>query len=912
MTDHEGQQFDNYRLIRLLGTGSFGKVYLAEHIYRKNQAPVAIKVLSQLPQDDLQNFLAEARITRLRHPNIVQVLDFGVEKHIPFIVMEYAPNGTLRQRHPKGTRVSLCTIVSYVKQIASALQYAHDERLVHRDIKPENLLIGEQNQILLSDFGLATIARSMSSQSVDQMAGTIAYMAPEQIQSHPHPASDQYSLGVVIYEWLCGERPFKGSFTEIAAKHTMVPPPPLHDKMPTITPEVEQIVMRALAKDSKQRFDSVSAFATTLEQACANTVEDATHSVHLEDVTAPALSSPQQPSTTPAIERTRKPTRLQVSQRKIALWLGAGLAIAAGGFTWQVSSHWLEFHPTPTPSLLLTTISIVIGILLGALATFAVVKSLPLLRILFGLIRQHIRPSLSVSMQSTQVRSLVRPMSQGSDISGNESPESLKRYPETQVGIQDFFISYTRADFSWAKWIKWHLDKAGYSTVLPPPEVRAGSDFEMEIQEAVKHAKRIIIVLSSNYFTTRGTQVTWIDTFQQKVIEEADKFLLVCVQECEHEFRKLLGSISYIDLSAENETDAQAILLARARGKGIELPVKPPFPGAIENTAPTFPGKGPVNISSSDWTSKTDIAFSSTTHALLVQQVYIAFTQNDWPEVIRKVDLLIKFAPDYLSPEVLLLQGKAFSEAGNKQRASQSIYAALALAAGKSQQLTLSEEYAAILVSSNQWNEVLRSTQEALSLAPENTNWLTLHQQSLAQLKATDKELLQAKPPFESSYTSSIPPMKSLEVFFSYSHMDKDMQFELEKFLSNLKRQHSIRGWYDGQIVAGTEWSQEIAKHLDLANIILLLVSQDFIASDYCYSIEMERAMERHERGEAHVIPIILRPAHWKETPIGKLQALPTGGKPITLWPDRDEAFLCVASDIRKVVDKLTRNRSLE
>jgi WD40 repeat protein len=356
MIDHQGQQFDNYRIIGPpLGVGSFGKVYLAEHIYRKNQAPVAIKVLSPLALDDLQNFLAEARTARLRHPNIVQVLDFGVEKHIPFIVMEYAPNGTLRQRHPKGTRVSLHTIVSYVKQIASALQYAHDERLVHRDIKPENLLIGEQNQILLSDFGLATIVRSMSSQSVDQMGGTIPYMAPEQIQSHPHPASDQYSLGVVVYEWLCGERPFKGSFTEIAAKHTMVPPPPLHDKMPTITPEVEQIVMRALAKDSKQRFESVSAFATMLEQACANTVEYVTHSVHLEDVTAPALSSPQQASTILGIDGTPKPTQSRISRRKIVLGLGTGLALvvaAAGGLTWlafEIQHRPPVLHQTPTP-----------------------------------------------------------------------------------------------------------------------------------------------------------------------------------------------------------------------------------------------------------------------------------------------------------------------------------------------------------------------------------------------------------------------------------------------------------------------------------------------------------------------------------------------------------------------------------
>jgi serine/threonine protein kinase len=376
MTDRQGQQLGSYQLIRLLGTGSFGEVYLAQHVYRTSEAPVAIKVLSPLTQDDLQSFLGEART--LKHPNIVQVVDFGIDKRIPFIVMEYAPNGTLRQRHPKGTRVSLSTIVSYVKQIASALQYAHDEQLVHRDIKPENMLIGEQNQILLSDFGLVTVTRSMQSQSVDQMAGTISYMAPEQIHNKPQRASDQYSLGVVVYEWLCGERPFQGTFTEIAIKQATVPPPPLCEKIPTIAPNIEQIVMRALAKDPKQRFDSVLAFANTLEQAYANTSEHVTQSVELEPlgrtswpvtqsveleplehtswpvnsepVAVPATGPSQLQNTTIAIDTPREPAQPRIARRKIVL-LGAGLVVGASGLTWLVLSHppSLGFGQTPTP-----------------------------------------------------------------------------------------------------------------------------------------------------------------------------------------------------------------------------------------------------------------------------------------------------------------------------------------------------------------------------------------------------------------------------------------------------------------------------------------------------------------------------------------------------------------------------------
>src|SRR5437660_6741070 len=133
MADWVGQQIGNYRLIRLLGEGGFAEVYLGEHIHLGTQA--AIKVLhTQLTSDDIEKFRLEARnIAHLVHPHIVRVLEFGVEGKTPFLVMDYASNGTLRERHPRGTPLTLVTIVSYVKQVASALQYAHDQRLIHRD-----------------------------------------------------------------------------------------------------------------------------------------------------------------------------------------------------------------------------------------------------------------------------------------------------------------------------------------------------------------------------------------------------------------------------------------------------------------------------------------------------------------------------------------------------------------------------------------------------------------------------------------------------------------------------------------------------------------------------------------------------------------------------------------------------------
>lgn len=266
----EGHQLGNYRLLHLLGRGGFADVYLGEHIYLETQA--AIKVLhTQLESDDVEHFRHEARIiARLVHPHIVRVLEFGVEDGTPFLVVDYAPNGTLRKRYPKGVALPLSQVVTYTSQIADALQYAHDQRVVHRDVKPENMLVGRRNEVLLSDFGIAIVSQTSryhNTQSMQDVAGTVAYMAPEQIQYQAVPASDQYSLAVVVYEWLTGERPFQGSFTEIAIKHSLATPPPLREKLPSLAPAVEEVIMKALAKEPKQRFPKIEEFALALEQA---------------------------------------------------------------------------------------------------------------------------------------------------------------------------------------------------------------------------------------------------------------------------------------------------------------------------------------------------------------------------------------------------------------------------------------------------------------------------------------------------------------------------------------------------------------------------------------------------------------------------------------------------------------------
>ncbi len=274
--DRVGQQLGNYRLLRLLGRGGFAEVYLGEHVYLKSYA--ALKVLHTVLRDEEQaGFLKEAQtLVRLTHPHIVRLFDFAIQDGTPFLVMEYAPNETLRQRHPAGSRLPLDAIIPYVQQVASALHYAHDQHLIHRDLKPENMLLNTRDEVLLSDFGLALLVPPSHPYSTHevarQVAGTSAYLAPEQLQGQPRPASDQYALGIVVYEWLCGTLPFFGTPIEIAAQHLSMPPRPLREFVPDLAPAIEAVVLQALEKEPQKRFNDVQDFAAALKQVYQDNV----------------------------------------------------------------------------------------------------------------------------------------------------------------------------------------------------------------------------------------------------------------------------------------------------------------------------------------------------------------------------------------------------------------------------------------------------------------------------------------------------------------------------------------------------------------------------------------------------------------------------------------------------------------
>ncbi len=265
-----GQQLGHYTLIRQLGQGGYASIYLGVHDYLHTH--VALKLLNHFltSEEDVKRFQMEARIlAHLRYRHIVRVLDFGVERSTPFLAMEYAPGGNLQQYFPQHRALPIGGILPVVLQIASALQYVHNQGLIHCDVKPENMLLGPRHEIWLGDFGIALTSSALGNKQfmTHELKGSANYMAPEQISGDPMPASDQYALAVMVYQWLSGQRLFEGTGLQVCLKHLSTPPPLLRDLVPSIPPTVERVVLKALAKYPSQRFAHIQEFAYALKQA---------------------------------------------------------------------------------------------------------------------------------------------------------------------------------------------------------------------------------------------------------------------------------------------------------------------------------------------------------------------------------------------------------------------------------------------------------------------------------------------------------------------------------------------------------------------------------------------------------------------------------------------------------------------
>lgn len=391
MVDRIGQQFGSYRLIRFLGQGGFAEVYLGEHIHLRSQ--VAVKVLhTRLIARQQEQFLREARtIASLDHPGIVQVLDCGVEHGVPFLIMTYAPHGSLRQLYPEGARLPIAAILSYVRPIASVLTYAHERKLIHRDIKPENILLDGNKEVLLSDFGIAVVSSSSTSPDTKEVAGTIAYMAPEQIMGKPRAASDQYALEIIVYEWLSGELPFRGTFLETCTQHLYAPPPSLCEKTPTLSPALEKVVFKALAKEPHQRFASVQEFVDALEECVKPSTP---HFYSTIQLAFPALSA----SSTPSSFSTISPLATVSTHRRLLWFCIAGLCLLIIMLSIFTPTLMQRFSSADQPSLI-------------SLAAHTYQQPL-------------IEPQLATPVPTTRVHSIPTPTSATSSHGAHPTPET--------------------------------------------------------------------------------------------------------------------------------------------------------------------------------------------------------------------------------------------------------------------------------------------------------------------------------------------------------------------------------------------------------------------------------------------------------------------------------------------------------
>ena len=369
---------ERYRILRKLGSGGMANVYLAED--EELGRRVAIKILNErYANDELFNerFRREAKsAAALSHPNIVSIYDRGEASGIPYIAMEVIEGRSLKELILTRGPLPIPLALEYARKILDALRFAHRNGIIHRDIKPHNILIGPEGRLKVTDFGIARAGASQMTE-VGSIMGTAQYLSPEQARGAPVAApSDLYSAGVVLYEMLTGQVPFNGdSPIEIAMKHVNEAPRPPSELNPDVTAELDQVVLRALAKDPHDRYQTAELFTEDLERveagipvspettAAATAILNGAETGATQLLTPPsptralpatAVATPRRPPTYPPTYGYREPPP---KRRRFVPWLVVALllaaAAAAGWYVFsQIQEELNESKPVAVPNVL--------------------------------------------------------------------------------------------------------------------------------------------------------------------------------------------------------------------------------------------------------------------------------------------------------------------------------------------------------------------------------------------------------------------------------------------------------------------------------------------------------------------------------------------------------------------------------
>jgi serine/threonine-protein kinase len=347
-----------YRVEQELGRGGMAKVFRGTDTVLGR--PVAIKVLAPRFSDDasfVQRFRREAQAAaRLSNPNVVGVFDTGTDDGVHYIVMEYVDGKTLAEYLAGGGRIMPERAIEIAEAVCEALAAAHAQGVIHRDIKPGNIMITPSGQVKVADFGIARM--TTSAETVEQTAavlGTAAYLSPEQAQGRPVDArSDLYSLGCVLYEMVTGRPPFTGdSPVAVASKHVLEPPTPPSKLNPDVSPELEAVILRALAKNPDNRYASAEELRADLERARRGLPVEATP-VLPESAQTQVLRGGPRTEVLPPPEPPR-------SRWWIPALVIGGLLAAIGVLLWLFASDILGGGPKPSPTPKLVQVPEVIG-----------------------------------------------------------------------------------------------------------------------------------------------------------------------------------------------------------------------------------------------------------------------------------------------------------------------------------------------------------------------------------------------------------------------------------------------------------------------------------------------------------------------------------------------------------------------